>query len=970
MTTAFPTTSSHSVELAYPDYDIDQLVKAVDGAIKDKDKYAAHQTSSDPSHFHLHTCTIETALFPPKPTIPYHNRPDQPNPAYEYFTSVREKVAATVGPFSPLTITSPSSNSIRPGYQFQRSYGSGRTSFYGTKVYLPGAHNKTHLAMLSPLPNTARYEWSPTSKAWDLEHWLQTIFALDPKIDANRKSVYRDDKKRFHLGTGLQICWVPDGDGPDAGIELKLLITIDVFVDMNAIYTSLPDVGNDLVGFVLHSLLHSPTSVQATSESEARAAGLRHFYSTLRPAPDLPFNYSARQLQPKEMVSRLLPFQTRTLRLLLQREQAENLSQDFKPVRSDPVGFWKGYDLGENFGRVGYRRLTGDLTKVGLHRPIKVDRKGKGRAYDQTPESVPDDLDEKDRENLPVLLDLSGVRGTMLCEEMGLGKTVEAIALILLHRHPLSHSRSSTATTIAQNGETSKIGSRQNGRVDKEAVPVIDLIKGPPGLEDEAVHKWATDEGIAFESRQAWDDNAKLNVTEVATTLIVTPPSLLKQWVSEMQRHAPSLRICVYEGWKSLQRGVEKQRAARLKAQGVKAQAEKKRKNAQFRNQTRKKYAKSKGGDRIKQESDNEDDDDVIATQASVVEEEGTLQVTQRQFVEYVRAHDVVITTYGQDLKVATPAPPRSRRSTAKYQPNERPRSPLVMVEWWRVIMDEVQLHGDQTDAANMVSLIPRKNSLAVSGTPARTDVKDLLGSLRFLRVPVLPNDNGYDHRLWHRLQQPSWRPAFEGLFRSIAVRTTKKEVAGEFNLPHQSRYVVPIELSQIELHYYNDTLQRTRERLHLPADPKEARPPDWVLDRTLFRTCLQALRQICTHIQVGQMQAGVGRGDQRLHLGRSLMTMTEALNKMIHDHTAEYLVETRQQMRAMIRKAQLTMLDNNNDLRYLTAANMGPVREHLKQLLGGKDDTSESGREASPEKHQSQQDKERHAVLTATRQT
>ncbi|WWD22076.1 hypothetical protein CI109_106565 [Kwoniella shandongensis] len=965
MVTTFPTTSSYFVELEHHAYEIDQLVKAVEGAIKNKEKYAAPKVSSSrPSHLHLHTCTIESSLFPPEPTLQYYGRAEQPNPAYDFFTTVREKIAATTDPFSPLTLAPPSPDVVRPGYQYHRYFGpTGKPTLSGTKVYLPGAHKKNHLASLEPLTSNARHEWHAASKAWDLEHWIQTVLALDPAVDGNRKAIYRDDKKRFDLSSGLQICWVPDGEGPGAGIELKLLITIDVFVNMEAIFTSLPDIGNDLVGFVLHSLIPSQTTTtQGVSESETRAAALRHFYSCLRPAPDLPFNYSARQLQPKEMISKLLPFQTRTLRLLLQREQAQALDQDKKPIRSDPDGFWKGYDLGEEFGRVGYRRLTGDLVPFAQrHQPVKVDRKGKGRAHSQTPELEMDNLIDEERELLSTMLDLSGVRGTMLCEEMGLGKTVEAIALVLLHRHPLSKPRPFST----QEAETPNHGS--SSRAPKEVVPVIDLLKGAPGLEDDAVHKWVIEENTAFEGRQAWDENAKLDVTEVATTLIVTPPSLLKQWVSEMQRHAPSLRICVYEGWKSLQKGVEKQRAARLKAQGAKNDAAKKRKNAQFRNQTRKKYAKSNGGARVKQESDEEDGEEDVAVVVDVEEE------------------------VSQDLKVAVPVPPRSRRATANYQLNERPRSPLVMVEWWRVVMDEVQLHGDQTDAANMVSLIPRKNSLAVSGTPARADVKDLLGSLKFLRVPILPHDN----RLWHRLQQPSFRPAFEGLFKSIAVRTTKKEVAGEFNLPHQSRFVVPIELSAIELHYYNDTLERTKERLQLPADPREARPADWVLDRALFRSCLQALRQICTHIQVGQAQAAGGRGDQRLHLGRALMTMTEALNKMITDHTSEYLIETRLQLRKMVRKAQLTMLDETNDVRHLTAINVGdfscgceltvqlyekvratilkqlvPVREHLAQLLGGREDSVEPAGETSPEKPQTQQERDRHAALTATRQT
>lgn len=207
--------------------------------------------------------------------------------------------------------------------------------------------------------------------------------------------------------------------------------------------------------------------------------------------------------------------------------------------------------------------------------------------------------------------------------------------------------------------------------------------------------------------------------------------------------------------------------------------------------------------------------------------------------------------------------------------------------------MDEVQLCGDSTAAANMVSLIPRQNSLAVSGTPAKTDIKDLMGSLRFLRVPVLPHDS----RFWHRLQQPSMRPAFDGVFQTIAVRTTKKEVSGEFDLPHQSRFVIPIELSEIEMHYYNDTLERQRLVLGLPADLNAPRPDDWYLDTALFRSCLQNLRQICTHIQVGQM-AGGGRDRSRLRLGRELMTLSEALARISEDHEAERLLTSRAQVR------------------------------------------------------------------------
>jgi E3 ubiquitin-protein ligase SHPRH len=229
--------------------------------------------------------------------------------------------------------------------------------------------------------------------------------------------------------------------------------------------------------------------------------------------------------------------------------------------------------------------------------------------------------------------------------------------------------------------------------------------------------------------------------------------------------------------------------------------------------------------------------------------------------------------------------------------------------------MDEVQLCGDSSSAANMVSLIPRKYSLAVSGTPAKTDIKDLMGSLRFLRVPVLP----FDNRLWHRLQQSPMRPAFDGLFQTIAVRTTKKEVAGEFDIPRQTRLVVPIELSDIEMHYYNDTLERQRVILGLPADPSAPRPEGWYLDRSLFRSSLQNLRQICTHIQVGQMageHARLGRRPNRLRLGNELLGLGEVLKKMKEDNIAEMSIATRAQVGDSVEANEktLTSIAKSND--------------------------------------------------------
>ncbi|KAK7680848.1 hypothetical protein QCA50_016158 [Cerrena zonata] len=110
--------------------------------------------------------------------------------------------------------------------------------------------------------------------------------------------------------------------------------------------------------------------------------------------------------------------------------------------------------------------------------------------------------------------------GGILAEEPGLGKTLECIALILLN------------PAIGRNPTT-----------------------------------------------RTWDPIAKIDVREVPTTLIVTPASLAPQWADELAKHAPTLKVLIYEGWSKVKvpiseaelEAVRKERATIQRKAGAKA---------------------------------------------------------------------------------------------------------------------------------------------------------------------------------------------------------------------------------------------------------------------------------------------------------------------------------------------------------------------------------------------------------------
>lgn len=174
----------------------------------------------------------------------------------------------------------------------------------------------------------------------------------------------------------------------------------------------------------------------------------------------------------------------------------------------------------------------------------------------------------------------------------------------------------------------------------------------------------------------------------------MTPSSLAGQWADEISAHAPSLRVLVYEGWSKIAVPInntpeEKERVRKLlrqkKVKNSKANT-KKGKLSSAKERSRKGKGKTRESDDL---SDRSESMEMIIAEE---EEESILD-----WCTYVQQYDIVITTYAvlrSDFNIARAVVQRPRREDVAYPNVERPRSPLVMVEWMRVVMDEVQMVG------------------------------------------------------------------------------------------------------------------------------------------------------------------------------------------------------------------------------------------------------------------------------------
>lgn len=276
-------------------------------------------------------------------------------------------------------------------------------------------------------------------------------------------------------------------------------------------------------------------------------------------------------------------------------------------------------------------------------------------------------------------------------------------------------------------------------------------------------------------------------------------------------------------------------------------------------------------------------------------------EVTPEEMAEY----DIVITSYNaisSEIYFALYDPARPTRGHVIEQRSmTNYLSPLMKIQFWRVVLDEVQMvRSSVSNAAQVAKLIPRVHAWGVTGTPVTKELQDLQGILNFLRLePWATGENA-----WYQLVRSPGD--FMTLFSDIAIRHTTAMVEDDIALPPQSRNLCPLPFTTIEADNYNQLYKSFLIDCNLNENGERLNE-DQPVDMSSVASWLVRLRQTCCHAKFG---GGISKRNVNPSGSKEVKTIDEIHSAMVDQAFTELLTEQRKKDMSMLNRGRV-LLEN-----------------------------------------------------------
>jgi len=208
--------------------------------------------------------------------------------------------------------------------------------------------------------------------------------------------------------------------------------------------------------------------------------------------------------------------------------------------------------------------------------------------------------------------------------------------------------------------------------------------------------------------------------------------------------------------------------------------------------------------------------------------------------------------------------------------------SPLLGVDWWRLCLDEAQqVETPTAGSARMAAKIVAHNRWCVSGTPiGKGRLDDLYGLFLFLRLE--PFDNIHWFKRCFNTKNRDIRARVSALLKDVFWRSTKslQSVQRDMDVPDQVDETIELDFSSIERHFYRQQLEKTLRTASEVSDKKKFNKRD----SDILTEHLHMLRAACCHPQVGSRGICNSTRKSDAGLGNRVMTMGQILDRFIDD--------------------------------------------------------------------------------------